>query len=226
MNIANALYGLVPAAGFCGSLVGLVVFLFVWPVSKDAMIYITGWCIGITVTVLLKMVVTACFRSSYLRAFYRIRPGKANIANLALECWYFGLGAGVAIFRLCQFLLAAAFWVGRIDEPFLAENVDVLGYKFDYLPMYYRTELLSHEAHRHPYIERLGAMYLMRLRNKNFGSDAGACWRQLFVVSLMPWLLQRRVFYEQRCIDSVTDQEYERAFEEKEHAEEEIAEGG
>lgn len=103
------------------------------------------------------------------------------------------LGGGVLVSRLCQFLLAAAFWIGRIDSTFLNEDVQVVGYRFDNVPIYYRTELLMHEAHRHPFIERLSAMYLMRLKHGDyFASNAGAAWRHLFVLTLMPWLLKHR----------------------------------
>jgi hypothetical protein len=77
----------------------------------------------------------------------------------------------------------------------------------------FRKELLVHEAHRHPYIERLGAMYLMRLRHKDFGNDANSCWRQIFVMTLMPWLMKYHVNYEHRCRDSLKDQRVEREME-------------
>jgi hypothetical protein len=98
----------------------------------------------------------------------------------------FGIGGGALVGRLTQFLLASAFWIGRIDEPFLADNVRLAGYKFDYVSLNYLKEILVHEAHRHPFIERLGAMSLMRLGHKSFGSDTGGCWRQfqLFVLTL------------------------------------------
>lgn len=41
-------------------------------------------------------------------------------------------------------------------------------------------------------------MYLMKLKNDRFGSEAAACWRQLFVVSLMPWMMKLRVFSDKR----------------------------
>jgi hypothetical protein len=209
MNTANAIYGMVAAAGLFFAIIGLVIFLFIWDFSQDFMVLLTAWGIGLTVTIVLKMIMTSFCRKRFFRAFYRVFPGKANVSTLALECWFIGLGGGVLVGRLTQFLLASAFWIGRIDQPFLADNVALLGYKFDYVPLNYVKEILVHEAHRHPYIERLGAMYLMRLLHKDFGSDAGGCWRQLFVLTLMPWLMKYRVFHEQRCAESVKDQESE-----------------
>ena len=60
--------------------------------------------------------------------------------------------------------------------------------------MVYRKNLLSTEAHRHPYIETLGLMYLMKLRHRErFGSPSGSAWRLLFVAALMPWLKKKRI---------------------------------
>jgi hypothetical protein len=190
-------------------LIGSTIFLFIWAFSQPLMLLLLAWGIGLTITMVLKSVMVSFCRKRYFRAFYRIFPGRSNITTLALECWYIGLGGGVLVGRLTQFLLAAAFWIGRIDEPFLADSVNVLGYKFDYVPLNFTTEILVHEAHRHPFIDRLGTMYLMCLRHKTFGTNAGACWRQLFTLTLMPWLMKYRMFHEQRSMESLRDQESE-----------------
>jgi hypothetical protein len=206
MNTANAIYAMLAAAVIFYILVGLAIFLFIWPFSRPLMLLVVAWGLGLGITIGLKVLITSFCRKKFFRAFYRQNPWGANITALALECWFIGLGGGVLIGRLTQFILASAFWIGRIDVPFLSEDVNMMGYAFDYVPVNFIKELLVHEAHRHPLIERLGAMYLMRLRYRNFGSEAGGCWRQLFVVALMPWLLDHRIYHEQRCADSISDQ--------------------
>jgi hypothetical protein len=47
--------------------------------------------------------------------------------------------------------------------------------------------------HRHPYIERLSMLFILKMHNSsNFGCRACALWRILFVRALMPWLRKYR----------------------------------
>jgi hypothetical protein len=179
-------------------LVGLVIFLFIWPFSRSFMLLLVAWLLGLVITIVIKQVLVRWCRARNFAGLYRIRPREANLNSLALECWFIGLGGGVLIGRLTQFLLAMCFFVGRIDVPFLSKEVALFGYAFDYVPTSFVKDILVHEAHRHPYLERLLAMYLMKLKTDKFCSEAGACWRQLFVMALMPWFKKLRVFSDKR----------------------------
>ena len=56
------------------------------------------------------------------------------------------------------------------------------------------SELRCTDAHRHPWIERLGVIYLMKLKHgKEFANRAGLAWRMIFVFALMPYLKGRRI---------------------------------
>lgn len=192
-NLGNMIYALIGSAGLFFIIFAGALFLIYWPISQEFMVLVIAWGFGLGITCGAKMALTMCCRSRAQSALYRKRPNEANYASLALEAWHIGLGGGVMLGRLCQILLAAAFWIGRVDTPFLATGVEVFGYKFDTVSQFYVADTMMHEAHRHPFMERLSSMYLMRLKyGENFGSDAGAAWRNLFVLSLMPWLLKHR----------------------------------
>ena len=90
----------------------------------------------------------------------------------------------------------AGLSVGRIDTRFLAKGVGELGpLELDPFPTIHMRDIMSHESHRHPYIEALGTIYLMKLRHgRKFCSNAGSCWRLIFVYALMPWMQRYRIF--------------------------------
>ena len=87
-------------------------------------------------------------------------------------------------------MACSALFIARIDTPFLAPGVGrIAGVELDSYPVSFRKDLLLHEAHRHPYIERLGMLLLLKLRlGSRFGRNPHACWRLLFTVALCPWL--------------------------------------
>lgn len=93
-NLANAVYGLLAAAGLWYVVVFAVVFIFVWPITRDGALWLTAWLLGLCVTIALKVVLTRLCRTAQYRAFFRIRPRGARLASLAFETWFIGLGGG------------------------------------------------------------------------------------------------------------------------------------
>ena len=162
------------------------------------MVLLMAWALGLMITIVLKQILVKFCRKRHYAGFYRTNPMGANLTVLALECWFIGLGGGVLVARFISFILAACFFIGRTDVPFLSKEVALGGYAFEFVPTNFVKDILVHEAHRHPYLERLLAMYMMKLKSDKFCSDAGACWRQLFVVTLMPWFMKLRVFSDKR----------------------------
>ena len=187
------IYGLAGSMGLFFVFFGGLIFLCLWQITKEFMIVFLAWFTALMITTLLHYFLTRAFRKRFYTSFYRQRPRAGNLTAVAMECWHIGLGAGVLASRLSQFVLASAFWIGRIDSSFLHEDVHIFGYRFDTAPINFRKDILVHEAHRHPYIDRLGTMYLMRLKHgSSFCTDAGCAWRRLFVLALMPWLMKYR----------------------------------
>lgn len=141
------------------------------------------------------------------KSFYRAKPAAANLSSLALECANFALSVGFIFLRMCKLLLCAALFVGRIDTPFLAPGIGRLGnLELDNYPAIFLKDVLSHEAHRHPYVELLGVMYLMKLQYGNhFGTRAGSTWRLIFVYALMPWLNKYRITRNHIAAEEVTE---------------------
>ena len=132
----------------------------------------------------------AFMRTAYA-GFYRKMPVFANAFMFGLECWNIALTVAFVGARVAKFLVATGLYAGRIDRPVLAEG---LALDIDSLPRVFRKNLLSAEAHRHPYLVQLGQMCLMKLRHKeNFGTKTGSIWRLLFVSALMPWLRKKRI---------------------------------
>ena len=105
--------------------------------------------------------------------------------------------------RTLGLLLMTCLYLGRVDEAFVSPGVNVIWY--DNYPNTFTSDLLIHEAHRHPYIERLGLIYLLKIHHGDaFASRAGCRWRLLFTLALCPWLHRYRK-HEMIANDEVID---------------------
>lgn len=178
-----------------GGFIGLIVFFFLWQASVYYAQRAVALLAGIISVALVRLAIVCACRCTLWSSFYRVRPGAANIGILALEWGNFAISAGYILARSIKLLLAAMTFIGRIDTPFLAHNVGRIGpLELDNYPIVHMKDVLTHEAHRHPYIEQLGVIYLMKLRyTKHFGKRAGTCWRMIFVYALFPWLHKYRI---------------------------------
>jgi hypothetical protein len=143
---ANMIYGLVGAQFLFYLFFGGIVFLSVWEVTRENMLQFYAWFCALMLTIIIKVLLARAFRKKFFRGFFRRMPRAANLYTIAFEAWQLGIGGGVLISRLTQFLLASAFWVGRIDAPFLHRDVQLFGYKFDYSPDNYRKDILGEYA--------------------------------------------------------------------------------
>jgi hypothetical protein len=183
------------SALFVGGFVGLLVFFLLWQASIYFVQRLVAIVIGVLIVTVIRLGIVKTCRRAFYQGFYRKRPAGANISMLALEWAFFALSAGFIFIRMVKLLLAAGASIGRIDSPFLAPGVGKIGpLELDNYPTVHLKDVLSQEAHRHPYIEQLGSIYLMKLRyREHFGKTAGSCWRLLFVYALMPWLHKYRV---------------------------------
>jgi len=197
--LGSLFWGCLIASVFVGGLVGCVVFLFLWQASIGIVQRVVATVVGLVVVILLKLVLLLTCRAVFYTAFYRKRPAQANLSSLALESANFALSVGFVFLRMIKLILTATLYVGRIDSFFLAKGVGEIdiknfNFKIDNYPHIFIKDILSQEAHRHPYIELLGCMYLLKLRyGRHFGNRAGSTWRLLFVYALMPWLHRYRI---------------------------------
>jgi hypothetical protein len=187
-------WGTLFASILLGAVLGFIVFLFMWQVTAAVAQGLAASLIGALVVIGLHILVNRNIRKVAASAFYRQKPSVANVTILVRECGLVALTQGFVIFRIIRLLLTTCFYVGRVDTPFLYKSVGHIGgYRVDGEPYMFQIDILQHEAHRHPYIETLGTMYLLMLRHRdNFCNEAGSCWRLIFIYVLMPWLSKYR----------------------------------
>jgi len=188
-NLGNVVFSLLGTCLLSSFVIALLIFLCVWPITRNTIRDIVGIILGIVVTSVLSIGLQTVLRSRQYVALYRIQPGAANIWTIFFESWNFVL-ASLAIVKRIGIVFAQAFlFLSRIDVPFIHPDIgnDVVADNF-------RRQVLVNEAHNHPYIDRLCGIYLRRLRGgSEFGTPVGHVWRCAFVIGLCPWLISKRV---------------------------------
>jgi len=173
---------------------GSLAFLVTFDMTRFLVTSILINIIGFLITWMIKEILLSVFRHRWYRGFYRRKPANANILNVVMDCWNLGFSSMFIVARFVKVFICLAVNFGRVDVPFLSTDVSKFGpINLDDLPISFRKDLLIHEAHRHPYIERLGLLYLLKLRlGPKFATRSGGAWRILFVLVLMPWLRRYR----------------------------------
>jgi len=145
---------------------------------------------GIILAVIIRAILAIFVLRPSFTALYRRKVNQANIASLAIETLNIGLGIVSAILRAVKLALIPLLFVGRIDVPLFDKSRSIP----DGTPDAFLRDLIIREAHRHPYIETSGKIFLMKLRyRERFINRAGYWYRLLFALTLLPWLRKYRV---------------------------------
>lgn len=192
--LGGMFWGALFASIFVGFFWGIFLALFMWPDFAEIALLVFSSIVGALTTILVKWVVLIAFRMKNQKAFYRKSVIKANIVGVILQAWNLGLTSAFVLWRAIKLFIAAQTFIGRIDVFFLSDRASSIGLlDYDLFPIIFQKDILLKESHHHPYLERLGLMYLMKLRHDDFGSYAGTCWRMLFVYALAPWMRTHRL---------------------------------
>lgn len=185
------IWGTILSSLIMGALVGAIVFLCLYQNTAWYLQFAVAALVGIIVVVLINAVITLLqMKSSGRRAFYRQNPFSENMFLLARECAYIALSPLFSIIRAANLIMVATLYIGRLDTLFVAPGVgQIKNFQLDGYPYIFLTDILQHEAHRHPYIELFSSLCLLKLEKGDaFVNRAGVGWRLVFVLSLMPWL--------------------------------------
>lgn len=183
--------GLMISSVVIGALAGGFIYALMWEPTQRLVFGLVGNLFGLSVVLVVKIIIMQIIRFSHYKAFYRTKPLSANIVNIAMECYAIGISIWFMLVRTIKIVIISALYLGRTDTPLFSAGVGIFGpLEIDNWPTVARKEILIHEAHRHPYIEVLGYLYMMQLRYRDGGFAKRACsaWRLLFVLALMPWL--------------------------------------
>jgi hypothetical protein len=188
-------WGCLVSSIMTGLIVAIVVFALFWQATRQLIQKLVVILFAMIIIIVVRTMLVYCCKVAFFKGLYRKRPAGANISFLSLDWANYYLTILTVIVRVIKILIAAFLAVGMIDRPFLANGVGQIGsMELDPYPTIHTRELIANEAHRHPYIETLGVMYLMKLRYANdFGHRAGSAWRLIFIYALMPWFHHYRI---------------------------------
>ncbi len=189
-------WGNLVASILVGSLFGGLAFLCLWQVTIVWIQRLIALIIGVSLVIVVRALFSKYCRATFHRGFYRIRPFEANIVALLNSCLNFALSTATVLIRMGKLLVLASLYVGRIDTPFVAHKVGEYFGGWIQLEGYHRwfiADVLAVEAHRHPYLETLGKLHLLKLKHPKFMTSLGCMWRDIFVIAMMPWLHKYRL---------------------------------
>jgi len=148
-----------------------------------------SWNLGLSTA----FIIVRCFKLFWLLVFY---IGRIDVQFLAPGVGRLFGSVDVDAYPLAfrkDILIHEAVSVISCVEKFLrtpyADSIFVGVSCCDFVSL-----LIEFYQHRHPYMERWAFLYMLKLRyGKRFGTRAGAVWRILYVLSLMPWMRKYRV---------------------------------
>jgi hypothetical protein len=191
--LGSMFWSAVYASGLAGILVGVVIFLFLWQATSTFFVNLLAILIALLCTIIIKVLISILLLRTAYVGFYRKKVNRVNIVSLVLECIMVGFSVGTTLARAVKLVLIACLYIGRVDTPLLARGVGV-GPLMDRYPNIFRQDILALEAHRHPFVDLIGKLYLLKLRfGGRFANRAGYAYRLIFTVALLPWLRKHRV---------------------------------
>lgn len=123
----TAFWGQVFTAGFAFFIPGVLGFFLVWSQTRNFVTGFVAQLIGISVTLLVKVLVLMILRSYLMVVFYRKKVALSNLIFVLLECWNIALSTGFMVARATLVFCIAIFYLGRVDTPFLAQGVGKFG---------------------------------------------------------------------------------------------------
>lgn len=194
---STAVWGILVTGTAVAVVSGAVLFFFIWAETSYWAFALLGQIFGLGLSLVIRFIIIKGFEKFLIGnvGVYRRKVWLSNVLAIILEIWNAaGIGVGFVAARAVVIIALTTVFLGRVDSPVLAPNVmRILGQTLDRAPEAFTCQLITQEAHHHPYMERLGVMYLIKSGDPdNFATRAGCMWRLIFVEALYPWLRKYR----------------------------------